>query len=109
MFILYSLLYFIMILLVQSLPTPDISINLDSNMNFSTSGNSSAVIGVEIAVENLIQPPAKSSASPIGGAQGGLSSVTLKPLTSSRPITMSSGSAVPPIFPPVATSASSFT
>ncbi|KAJ7785429.1 hypothetical protein B0H14DRAFT_2958750 [Mycena olivaceomarginata] len=68
MFLLYFFLR--LILCVQSLPTPDTSMNLNSSMNFSTSGNSSALIEVGIEIKDIIQPPEMVQSSSQPCAQG---------------------------------------
>ncbi|KAJ7845028.1 hypothetical protein B0H14DRAFT_2775560 [Mycena olivaceomarginata] len=81
---------FLLILSVQSLPTPDISLDLDSSINFNATGNSSALIDVQVSVKNVAPPiqGIKGSADLTGCT--GNPSASLRPITSSKPTTSSS-------------------
>ncbi|KAJ7822742.1 hypothetical protein B0H14DRAFT_2827812, partial [Mycena olivaceomarginata] len=71
MFLLYFFLR--LILCVQSLPTPDTSMNRKRQFKhheFSTSGNSSALIEVGIEIKDIIQPPEMVQSSSQPCAQG---------------------------------------
>ncbi|KAJ7847372.1 hypothetical protein B0H14DRAFT_2770245 [Mycena olivaceomarginata] len=78
---------FLQIISVQSLPTPDMSLDLDSNLNFNTTGNSSAIIDIKLSVQNVVQPMQGIKASaPIGCTGTAPPSESLRPITSSIPV-----------------------
>ncbi|KAJ7831544.1 hypothetical protein B0H14DRAFT_2804601 [Mycena olivaceomarginata] len=79
-----SILHFVfcVILSVQSLPTPDISLDLDSNIKFNTTGNSSALIDVKVAIQDVALGP-KPSSSLTRCAQDGAPSASFSPIIKS--------------------------
>ncbi|KAF7371987.1 hypothetical protein MVEN_00056800 [Mycena venus] len=95
----FSLLHLLvcLVLSVQSLPTPDISVDADSNINVNTTGNSSTLIDVKVSVQNFVQPAEgpKPSVTPTAFAQNGNPSASLGSIACSRSIP-SSSAIIPP-------------
>ncbi|KAJ7836161.1 hypothetical protein B0H14DRAFT_3141859 [Mycena olivaceomarginata] len=69
----------------------DISLDLDSSMDFNATGNSSAAIDIKVSVKNVAQAMQgiQASSVPTGCAGAGTSSALPRPITSLGPITSS--------------------